>query len=142
MTTIDTALAAELRTIAAQFGARVIAEGAGFAESHDPYLSFSVQSSDHVRHMTGGAGLVMYRYNVDVYSRTRSTVAAIVDSIRESLDNRIGMIGAPDGVVVASVTLDGETNLYEPDRAGRAGGWHRSNLDIVVWISETETPAF
>ncbi len=143
MTTIDAALFAELKTIGATVtpAATVYAEGAGGGRSADPFITFARSGGTHHRVMSGGAELADYRYGLDVYSRKRATVSALVDQIREALDNRIGTIGAPAaGLEVHLVLMDAEDYLYEPDRAGAAGGWHRANLSIIVWTAETKTP--
>ena len=142
--TIDAALFAELKTIGTRStpNAAVYAEGAGVARNTDPYMTFERTSADHHRHMTAGAGLVSYGYDVNVYSRSRATVAFLVDAIREALDHRLGTIGAPAADLdVAAVFLEQEIFLYEPDRAGAAGGWHRANVGMILWLAETVTPA-
>ncbi len=137
--TIDAALFAELKTVLP--GTRVVVAGAGYALTADPYVAFERSSAEHLRHMTGGAGEVQYRYDVNVYSRTRSKVSALVDLIREALDNRRGTIGAPDADLdVDAIFLDSEDFLYEPARSGSSGGWHRALLGLTVWTAETKTP--
>ena len=130
--TIDAALFAELKTVLP--GTRIVAAGAGFALTADPYVAFERSSAEHLRHMTGGAGSVQYRYDVNIYSRTRSKVSALVDRIREAMDNRRGTIGAPDAPMdVDTIFLDSGDFLYEPARSGSSGGCHRALLGLTVW---------
>lgn len=137
--TIDAALFAELKTVLP--GTRIVAAGAGFALTADPYVAFERSSAEHLRHMTGGAGSVQYRYDVNIYSRTRSKVSALVDRIREAMDNRRGTIGAPAAPMdVDTIFLDSEDFLYEPARSGSSGGWHRALLGLTVWTAESKTP--
>lgn len=137
--TIDAAIFSELQTILPQ--TRIVAAGAGFALTADPYVAFTRSSADHGRHLRGGAGSVMYRYELNVYSRTRATVTVLVDTIREGLDNRRGTIGTPDAdLEVDAIFLDSEDFLYEPSRSGSSEGWHRALLGLIVWTQETVTP--
>lgn len=141
---MDAALFAELQVIAKMVtpAARVVAAGASLPFTSDPYIAFAQNDAEHHRHMTGGAGMAMVRYDVDIFSRRRSTVRALADAVRTTLDNRTGTIGAPDAELdVHAVFLDSETFLYEPDRAGSALGWHRAALGLIVWVSETVTPS-
>lgn len=141
---MDEALFAELKVIGATVtpAARVVAAGASLPFTSDPYIAFGQADAEHHRHMSGGAGMAMVRYDVDIYSRRRATVRALTDAVRTTLDNRTGTIGSPDAELdVYAVFLDDERFLYEPDRAGSSAGWHRAALGLIVWVAETVTPS-
>ena len=75
---MDAALFAELQVIAKMVtpAARVVAAGASLPFTSDPYIAFAQNDAEHHRHMTGGAGMAMVRYDGDLLPPRRSTVRA------------------------------------------------------------------
>ena len=141
---VEASLHAELKAIGATVtpSARVLPLGASVkGDESDPLIVWSQDGSAHERTLRGGAGLVALSLALDVYSRQRSRVTALVRALRERLDNLTGTIGAPaEALDINVIFVGGIDYIYEPDGSGNAAGWHRARMALTMWVAESETP--
>ena len=99
-----------------------------------PRVVFNVIDEPRRPHMTGASGLVVPRFQIDVYASSSPGAHAVKEAIRNLLD---GFSGTLTGVVVKRVFLDNTEDSYEKTHEEDPEPVYRIRMDFLVWYVES-----
>lgn len=103
-----------------------------------PSIVYSRISSDHQHHMTAASGLVEVRIQLDIVSKSYTTVKGLADQVREALDGFSGaVIVGGETIDISSLRLDAHRDDFDRPTDGSDKGYHRVIQDYLVWYAET-----
>ena len=105
------------------------------------YITFQRVSSNHVRHLRGGSGLVASRWQIDCWARYAADVDRMSDAVRRSMDNLSGDFGDADNLInIQACFLEDDAEDFVPPIDGSQVGRARVRMDFMLWHPETVTP--
>jgi len=114
----------------------------GFTGGDIPYIVFSRISSSHEHNLTGAAGLVETRIQIDSYSDSASEVDQLSNSVRNVFDGAIGgTMGTTDHVEIRDIKLVSDNDTFIKSTDASDNGIYRTSQDFVFWSTET-VPTF
>jgi len=99
-----------------------------------PYIVFSTETNEHVRHMGGVSGLVSGTVDIEVFDTTPQGAKGLQEAVRNTLDDFSGSTG---GVQIRHVILDSMQDEYEPPADGQGAGTHGVSMSFDVWYEES-----
>ena len=105
------------------------------------YVIYQQVSSEHIRHLEGGAGMVRQRWQFDCWAPTMTDAGLMSDAIRISLDNRTTAIGDAENLTpIRGVFLENDSESFTPPTDSSQVGHARVTMDFVIVLNETITP--
>jgi hypothetical protein len=119
-------------------GSRIYAFGASPANVVFPYLTVQRISAVHERHLTAGAGIAQFRYELTPWAKTRERAVQITDLLRERMDNYRGQMGGSG--FAHAIQLDDDSEEFEAPTDKSDVGVFSNRMDFIIWASETVTP--
>ena len=100
-----------------------------------PYITFSMISAAHQRHMTNAAGLSEAVFQLDIWSNNRLEAVTVAEQVRLALDH---WSGTSDSVVIRTISLlDERDELLPATDASDHGASYRRQMDFSVWHQES-----
>jgi len=124
--------------LAALVGTRIFA---GFAPTSAdlPYITIQRIASPGQHHLTAAAGIANETFQIDVWTKTQSSLEAIAIAVRNALDGfGPALMGATD---VRGIRLDNQSDTFDRPDDGSQGGTYRDRMDFDVWFF-TNVPTF
>lgn len=103
--------------------------------SDGPYIIYMNVSRTRERHMGGGSGLALARYQLDAWAASYTEARALADAVRAALDNvqDEDMGAAGSTVHVDSAVLDNENDVFGEPTDGGQRAPSRVSLDFLIW---------
>lgn len=123
-------------TIAAAVGTRVVqvGEDAPFITQRQTYISMQRTDGDPQRHLSGLAGLMRTRMQIDCVAGTASAAETVSNAAQALLDGFQGSLGTGDyRMNVREIVLDLRRDLSEEPDDGSERPIHRRILVFVIW---------
>ena len=104
------------------------------------YITFRRISSEHARHMLGGSGITRDRWQVDCWARSAADADQLFEAVRRSMDNLDGEFGDAGNLIKVNISLEGDSEEFEPPIDSSQIGRARVRADLMIWHPETVTP--
>lgn len=98
-----------------------------------PYITFSLISSVHERHLGGNSGVAHPRVSIDCWGLTSDDVNNLVEKVRLALD---GLRGNMAGLSVDLAYLDGVAADFQEPTKSRNIAYYRKNMTFIIWHEE------
>jgi len=100
-----------------------------------PYITLHRVSNNHLHHLSGAAGLVTQRYQIDCWASDSVTLETLSEAVRNNLDGfEHGSWGTVD---VKDVKLSSENDQFiQPTDASEVGVF-RTSMDFTIWHAES-----
>lgn len=98
-----------------------------------PYITYSLISSVHERHLGGNAGVAHPRVSIDCWGVTSDTVNKLVEQVRLALD---GFQGTMSGLSIDLAYLDSVSADFQEPTKSRNIAYYRKNMTFIVWHEE------
>lgn len=101
--------------------------------AHLPALVYNLITADSVQMASGASGVTGWHVQFDAYGRKPIDAAALLESLRRSLQGYRGVMGR---TAVLNASLHDQGSGFEPLPSGGGTGTYRRMMEFTIWYRE------